>query len=144
MIFSPENTLADFPVGSTLLNPKASRFAGNLRDQSWILSQGRRLPRALSDQRAHTGQAASDSLLLTPQEPWAVPHTDHIPLLCLCCSIAAQRWDTPQQAVQGDHTGLHCISVCCFEGRQDTQAQGVFPLPSSQPAHLKFWASKCQ
>lgn len=76
VIFSPENTLADFPAGSTLLSPKASMFAGSLKDRSWLLSQGRRLPGALSVQRAHSGQAAPDSLLLNPQEHWAVPHID--------------------------------------------------------------------
>lgn len=77
VIFSPENTLADFPAGSALLSPKAIfGIAGNLRAQSPMLSEGRRLPGALTDQEAHAGQAAPDSLLLNSQELWAVPYLD--------------------------------------------------------------------
>lgn len=76
VILSPENTLADFPAGSTFLSPKASIFAGSLRNQSWIPFQGRKLHGALSCQREYTGQSAPDGLLLNSQEHWAVPHVN--------------------------------------------------------------------
>lgn len=69
VIFSPENTLAGFPVGSIFLSPKANvcwQSQGSVSDTS---------PR-LSDQRAHAGQIAPENLLLKLQESWAVPHTD--------------------------------------------------------------------